>query len=129
MPSVRPDPSVKERRAAPTVDAADAGSATAPAVGATGLAVRIYWMIIGPGILALVFVAIVSGPRWSLSRADGWYWLLVGVLLAARTADARWLQGRTADGGVVTPLHLRRYWLTLVGASIAAWICAQAIDA
>jgi hypothetical protein len=89
---------------------------------------RTFWMLVGNGLLALLLVRIVHGAPWSPSRVDAAYWATVVLLLAARSADALWLDGRTAEGDPVTPAHLRRYWVTLIGVSATAWICAQAVQ-
>jgi hypothetical protein len=85
-------------------------------------------MVLGNGALALLLVPIVHQSPWRFSRVDAAYWTTVLLLLAARSADARWLDGRTAEGDPVTPAHLRRYCVSLIAASATAWICAQAVQ-
>lgn len=100
-----------------------------PSMSLAGLFVRTFWMVLGTGLLALLAVRIVQRAPWSVSWIDAAYWATVVLVLAARGADVRWLGGRTAEGEPVTPADWRRYWVTLVGVSTAAWITAQAFQA
>jgi hypothetical protein len=97
-------------------------------MGCAGFLMRAFWMVIGSGALVLLAMRIAHEARWSLSGLDAAYWATVVLLLVARTVDARWLGGRTADGQAVTPAVLRRYGITLAGASATGWVCAQALQ-
>jgi len=129
MSSARRDPSVPTPSPARTAPIPPASDDPRPrTTGGASLLARAFWMMLGNGLLAMLLVRILYQAPWSLTLADAAFWTTVALLLAVRTADARWLGGRTATDEPVTAARLRRYWAALVGGSAAAWGCAQAVQ-
>jgi len=88
---------------------------------------RLFWMGVGPAILAVLAVIIVN-------QASGWFTLsnLAFLAVLAGMIFARWreFQGddpRTSTGDPATPADLRRYVLftTLIGLCI--WLSANLV--
>ena len=86
---------------------------------------RLFWMAVGPAILAVLAVIIVS-------QASGWFTLsnLAFLAVLAGMIFARWreFQGnnpRTSTGDPATPTDLHRYMLltTLIG--LCVWLTAN----
>jgi len=89
-----------------------------------GAVARIYWMLLGYGILGLVGATIAkSGPR--LSSIDIAYWAVVASILAVRYLDVAYLHGTTADGAPATMAHWRRHAGILTLCAAAGWAAAH----
>jgi hypothetical protein len=92
-----------------------------------GLALRTWWMMLGNGILGLV-LALMALERGALpSLLDAIFAALVVSLVAARLADIRYFEGRTAEGARATMEHFRRYTVRLLTGSAAGWGLANAV--
>lgn len=102
-------------------------SATSPSHSATGLILRLWWMMLGNGALAFVLVEMASGRMALPSLLDAAFAALVASLAFARFADVRWFAGRTADGARATSQHFKRYALRLLGTSAAGWGAANVL--
>lgn len=88
---------------------------------------RLFWMMIGPMLLALfAYLIIKTGNGW----LTGFDFAFLGV--AAAMMLARWLEFRgghakTAEGEPATPAHLRRYLIGVAVLGLAVWVIANII--
>jgi hypothetical protein len=85
------------------------------------LAVRVYWMILGPGALVLTGILIAGAESAGPSALDALYGVLLLALLLDKYADFAWLLGRDADGRPLTARGVYR-WLGLASAASVAWL-------
>jgi hypothetical protein len=89
-----------------------------------GSVARIYWMLLGYGILGLIGATIAkSGPL--LSLRDVGYWAVAVSIVAVRYVDVAYLHGTTAEGEPSTIVHWRRYAVVLMLVAIAVWGAAH----
>lgn len=92
-----------------------------------GCLVRLAWMFLGNGILALS-AGVIAGHRSSVfSVADLVFWADVGMLVGLRYLDITHLQGLTAAGTPATRRHWRRYVMVLLIVAGVAWTLAHLI--
>lgn len=96
------------------------------AAGPAGCLLRLSWMLLGNFVLAIILIAIAQdlGEGW-FSWLDVVFWLIVAGAIAARFADIRFFQGRTADNQPADMGHFRRYALSLLAIAAAAWVGAH----
>lgn len=87
--------------------------------------VRVFWMGLGPLILALILYEI-------LTRGGGWFTPIdFGFLIVLSALPvARWFEFRngnplTSTGVPATSAHLSRYVIGVVSLGLAAWIVAN----
>ena len=92
-----------------------------------GCFLRLFWMMIGNGILLFCAYGIIQHRSSVLSIADAFYWAIVGSLLAVRYVDIRYVYGLTAGGDPATTAHWRRYAMVLGVVSTGLWLGAHAI--
>jgi hypothetical protein len=86
---------------------------------------RIFWVILGPMLLALLTMGIVS-------RGNGWLTLLDLAFLAVLVAviGARWIEfhggaAQTSTGEPATAAHLRKYAVVTIVVGLGVWIVAN----
>jgi hypothetical protein len=96
--------------------------------GLAGCLLRSCWSLGGFSAVALVWIAIVRGPAWTVTWKDGLFWMGVLSMILARFIDVMRFRGRTMDGQPVTRAHLARYVCLTVVVSGSAWSFAQSID-
>lgn len=88
---------------------------------------RLFWMMLGPMLLAvLTFVIIRNGSGW-LTPADLAFLLILGGLVLGRWIEFQGGNPQTATGEPATPAHLRRYVLSVVPLGLSVWILANLI--
>jgi len=93
-----------------------------------GLALRLFWMIIGNVVLAFSGLYILLPGRESLfSVADISYGAVIPLLIATRYADIAKFRGATAYGEPATMAHWRRYALGVLVISVVAWLLLHGI--
>jgi hypothetical protein len=86
---------------------------------------RIFWMLLGPLLLAMFAHLIITlGNGWFTGADFGFLAVLAGMMLA------RWLEFRgghpqTADGQPATPGHLRRFLLGVAVIGFTLWVIAN----
>jgi hypothetical protein len=89
-----------------------------------GAVVRVYWMLLGYGILGLCSGMIAkSGPL--LSVRDVAFWAIVVSIIVVRYVDVTYFHGTTAEGEPSTTAHWRRYARRLILIAIAVWAAAH----
>lgn len=99
---------------------------TAPTPGYAGFA-RIFWMVGGPMLLAMITFKIASqGGGWFTS-ANLVFFLILGALPLSRWAEFRGGSPQTSEGDPATPAHLRRYVIVILLVGVVIWIAANAM--
>jgi len=93
---------------------------------AAGVLVRLWWMLLGNGVLALSAVFIFHNATGFFHPADVVFWCAVASLVLARYLDIRFLDGLTATGAYASTRHWVKYAILLVICSAAVWALAHA---
>lgn len=94
----------------------------------TGCLLRLYWMFLGNGLLALSAYLITQAHR-TLSAADVGFWLIAASLVVARYFDIVRFQGTMADGSPAGVADWRRYAIRTVLITLALWLVAHGLGA
>jgi hypothetical protein len=82
--------------------------------------VRMVWMMLGPGVLALLLFNIAGqGKGWGATSSIAFLVVLVGVILA------RFLDPRNSFGEPSTTAGFRRYAIGALGLGVAGWALAN----
>jgi hypothetical protein len=84
-----------------------------------GLFLRIYWMMLGNAVLAIVVAFLVFRPEIPALLLLAVYGFAVLSLPVARFVDIRYCDGRTADGRPADLAHWSRYVRILVPSALA----------
>ena len=92
-----------------------------------GCLLRLFWMVVGNMLLLLAALAILERPSRVIGPADLVFWTTVAGMLAARYADIRHFDGRTADGQPATMAHWRTYATWVCGGAGVLWLAAHAL--
>jgi hypothetical protein len=88
---------------------------------------RLFWMFLGPIILASCTFGIAQrGGGW-LGLPDLTYFVVLGGMLIGRWSEFRFGHPLTATAEPATVLHLRRYVLMTGGLGLAIWAGAKLI--
>ena len=82
---------------------------------------RVYWMMLGPLLLALLAFTIIDRGNGWFTPADLAFLVVLGGLLLARWLEFRGGNPQTSTGEPATPAHLRRYVCGAVLLGFAAW--------
>lgn len=101
-------------------------STDSPSGGLAGLLARLYWMIVGSALLALLAYSIAFQEGTALSRNDLAFWVVVATMAAVRWVDVRFLAGQTTEGAPATLTDWRRYVIGLVVVAVGVWLAAHA---
>ncbi|HWR98588.1 MAG TPA: hypothetical protein VN317_09235 [Candidatus Methanoperedens sp.] len=80
-----------------------------PADSVLGLFLRLYWIMLGNGVLVVTAALPVAYPRLPAAPLLGAYALVVVSLIAARYLDVRFCGGQTIDGDPADLGHWKRY--------------------
>jgi hypothetical protein len=91
--------------------------------GASGCLLRLFWMLFGHLLLAVLGGLIAIEKE--LSLFDAAYWATVLGLIGARYLDIVRFGGSTAEGNPATMLHFRRFTGYLLGLASVAWLAAH----
>jgi hypothetical protein len=92
-----------------------------------GIVARLFWMMIGPAVLAVLAYNIVNiGSGW-LTPVDYGYLAILAAVGLARWFEFHCGNPQTAQGEPATPEHLRRYLLGLFGVGLLIWIVANVV--
>jgi hypothetical protein len=82
--------------------------------------VRVFWMMIGPGILSILALTIAEGHKgWFAARSIAFLVVLIVVTIARR------LDPLTPDGEPATQGDFRWYTVFTMSLGLAAWIFAN----
>ena len=88
-----------------------------------GLFLRIYWTMIGNGVLIILAVLPLTHPNLPVAPLLVAYLLSVLALVAVRYVDIRFCGGQTRDGDPADMGHWKRYASILVPAAAAILGC------
>ena len=91
----------------------------------SGCLLRLFWLLGGNAVLAIVGVQILFNAPPMFSRVDAVYWSVVVLIIAARYADMRYFKGATAGGKPSSFDDWRRHTLILVVSAGVAWFAAR----
>ncbi len=89
---------------------------------------RLWWMLLGNGILAFCVIFIFENKSGFLHAADWVFWIAVATLVVVRYLDIRFLHGETAAGGPASLRHWVKYVILLLVSSTAVWALAHAAN-
>lgn len=88
---------------------------------------RIFWMMVGPILLAaLAYNVIKTGNGWATS-ADVWYLAILCLLMAVRAFEFRYPNPQRATGEPATPRDLRIYLIGALTIGLILWAGANVI--
>lgn len=96
-------------------------------VAASGCLLRLIWTLAGNATIFLCLAAIAITRPQLPSSLDYVIAITLVVMLAARWLDVTRHGGRTLSDEPATPRHWRRYVVTLLSATLAAWSLAHLI--
>lgn len=88
---------------------------------------RIFWIMIGPAVLVLLGMGIVTRGNGWFTPQDIAFLAVLGVVVAARWYEFHGGSPQTSTGEPATPAHLRRFVLCALTAGLGAWIVANLI--
>lgn len=107
----------------------DLPDSTASTTSLSALAIRLYWLIFGNIVLALMAMLILLEQQSTFSLADAGYAAGVLLLIGARHLDVARFNGLTAEGEPATMAHFRRYTALLLAVAAVMWGAAHGISA
>jgi len=87
------------------------------------------WMVFGPMMLFLSTIALVIKAEGFFTRADIYYLVGVGTMIAGRWLEFYGGGAQTGDGKPASARDLRRYSLLLGVGGLALWLIASTIRA
>ncbi|MBI3179110.1 MAG: hypothetical protein HYZ27_05575 [Deltaproteobacteria bacterium] len=87
-----------------------------------GMLLRLFWMLVGNGIL--LFTTILLLLKGSSPLFHALFWGTAAALLVARYLDIAHFAGATADGEPATLAHWRRHAVTVAIAAPLLWFGA-----
>jgi hypothetical protein len=91
------------------------------------VAARLFWMLFGPGIAAILALNIaIKGGGW-MTGMNAAYLIVLALVPTARWLEFRSGQGQTAEGEPLTASVLHRYLLLAALTGLAVWIGANLI--
>jgi ABC-type polysaccharide/polyol phosphate export permease len=96
----------------------------APVIGALA---RLYWMLLGNAILALLVLLIAQQGRDRAWATDAIFWAAVVSIVLVRYLDIALLDGATASGEPASLSDWRRYTACLVPLALVVWVLAHAV--
>lgn len=99
----------------------DAKSAPAPA----GCLLRLFWMLVGNGLLYLSLILIASKHAPLPSYLDALAGAAVVAMIVARYLDITRFAGRTVEDEPATLAHWRRFTVALVVVATLSWLLAH----
>ena len=94
-----------------------------------GLFLRLYWMVVGNGVLVIAAAYPLSHSQTTISQSVAACSLVAISLIAARYLDIRACGGQTVDGDPADLGHWKRYVLITIPVSLLLPVGAQALKA
>jgi len=88
----------------------------------SGFFVRLSWVFAGPAILIGYLAWLLRADLSPTSPASLAFWGVVVLLVVARVVDVTHFAGETSTGARATLADAKRFALTIVGLSAAAWL-------
>jgi hypothetical protein len=91
------------------------------------LGARLTWSFAGPtAMLALIYGIVSQGNGW-LTRLDGAFMIVLGLMVLGRWVDQRSGTSTTLTDKPSTSDHFKRYVVILLPAAVAAWALANVV--
>lgn len=92
-----------------------------------GIALRVFWMLLGIFALAITGLSILKLAEPGFSWVDIIYWGITALLIGARYVDVAFCRGLTVKGLRATRADWVRYAIILFAVASAAWLAAHVI--
>lgn len=89
------------------------------------LLARCFWFFVGPAILVLLAVGIVSSGSGWVTALDVAFFLVLSLMLAGRWFEFQSGQAMTGTGAVASWADFRRYVLLLTPLAASVWMAAN----
>jgi hypothetical protein len=127
MPETRPQDPLKYADSKPAPIGAPAKQADSRHHPLLAALARLYWLLVGNGLLCLLALAIAQQGHERAWTADAAFWTVVASLILVRYLDIARLGGTAATR---EPASLRDWYLyarRLVLLALAVWIVAHAV--
>jgi len=93
-----------------------------------GLLARVFWMLIGNGVLAISMISILLQEGSMFHAADLVFWITIAALILVRYLDIKFWGGMTAAGGSATIANWSRYAAALLIGSAAVWALSHVVN-
>jgi hypothetical protein len=90
-----------------------------------GLIMRVYWMIMGHLLVAMLGVAIFMNQIHYRLLLNLLYLVAAVLCIVARFIDIKYYKGQTSDGEPSTMKHWRRYSIFVAAYAVPLWIAIQ----
>lgn len=109
------------RAPSPTVEERTTTSERPVMTSFAALGAHLFWIFIGPAVMALLLISIVLRRTVDVSTVDIAYVLVASAVLACRWIDQRTGQATTGTGERSTWTDFRRYAIRLPPTAIGIW--------
>lgn len=86
---------------------------------------RLFWMIVGPGVLLLLAFSIATRGQGWFTPVDIAFLVILPLVLAARWYEFHHGDPHTATGDPATPADLRKYLVVALPLGLAVWALAN----
>ena len=93
-----------------------------------GFLTRLWWMLLGNGVLVLSFLLLFRQKGGFFHPADWVFWLTVASLALARYVDIHFCDGQTATGRCASRADWIRYVALLAAGALILWGIAHATN-
>ena len=93
-----------------------------------GLLARVFWMLIGNMVLAILMIIILQHKGSMFHAADLVFWITIAAIILVRYLDIKFWGGMTAAGGPATIANWNRYAAALLIGSAAIWALSQVVN-
>lgn len=90
-------------------------------------AVRMFWVMVGPGLLALMLLLMGMQKKVWLAAIDGIFVCTLCLLIVARWIDFRFADPTLTTGEIATAGQIRNYSIGAVVLGLVAWLTATAL--
>jgi hypothetical protein len=91
------------------------------------LVARMTWVLIGPIVLILTGIGIITSASGWLTKIDAFYGFMVILILFARWVEFGTGRAMTLTGELVTNDQFRRYMIVLPLTAAIGWIIANSL--
>ena len=93
-----------------------------------GVLARVFWMLIGNGVLAISMISILLHEGSMFHAADLVFWITIAAIVLVRYLDIKFWGGMTAAGGPATMANWNRYAAALLIGSAAVWALSHVVN-
>ena len=89
--------------------------------------VRMFWVMVGPGLLGLLLLLMGMQKKVWLAGIDGVFVGTLCLLIVARWVDFRFADPTLTTGEIATVSQIRNYSLGAVVIGLVSWLTATAL--